>query len=85
MSTALVQLATLVQGKELLQTVAASVVAGVGVTFAFSLGIWGIGEYAELSRDGRHLGAALAAVAASVALTCVAAALVIGIVVMTSK
>ncbi|HET7573839.1 MAG TPA: hypothetical protein VFJ99_01870 [Solirubrobacterales bacterium] len=85
MSAALVQLATLVQWKELLQTVLASVVAGVGVTFAFSVGIWGIGEYSELSREGRPLGAAVAAIAASVALTCVAAALVIGIIVMTSK
>jgi hypothetical protein len=78
-------IATLVQGKELLQTVAASVVAGVGVTFAFSVAIWGIGESSELSRNGRPLGAAVAAVAASVALTCVAAALVGGIIVMTSK
>jgi hypothetical protein len=85
MTMALVHLATLVQGKELLQAVVASVVAGIGVTFVFSVAIWGFGEYSEQSRDGRHLSAALAAIVASIALTTVAAALVIGIVVMTSK
>ena len=35
----------------------ASVVAGVGVTFAFSVAIWGVGRFAELSRDERPLAA----------------------------
>lgn len=78
-------IATLVEGKELLETVVASVVASVGVTFAFSVAIWGAGRFTDLSRDEKPVAAAAAAVVASLALTCVAAALVAGIVVMTSK
>jgi hypothetical protein len=78
-------IATLVQGKDLWQTVAASVIAGVGVTFAFSVAIWGVGQFAEQSRNDRPLVAAFAAIAASLALTAVAAAVIIGIIVMTDK
>lgn len=78
-------IASIVQGKELWQTVAASVVAGVGITFAFSVVIWGVGQFAELSRNDRPLAAAGAAVTAGLALTGVAAAVIIGIVVMTHK
>jgi ABC-type uncharacterized transport system permease subunit len=78
-------IATIVQWKELGQAVAASVIAGVGVTFAFSVGIWGIGQSAELTRNNRPLAAAGAAVVASLALTAVAAAVIIGIIVMTHK
>lgn len=85
MTSGSLQLATLVQWNDLLETVIASIVAGVGVTFVFSLAIWGFGEYSEHTRESRHLGAALAAVAASIALACVAAAVVIGIIVMTRK
>lgn len=77
--------ATLVEGKELLETVAASVIAGVGITFVFSIAIWGVGRFADLSRNERQLAAGAAAVVASLALTCVVAAVVFGIVVMTSK
>ena len=78
-------IATIIQGKELWQTVVASVVAGVGITFAFSVAIWGAGQFVELSRNDRPLAAAGAAIVASTALTVVAAAVIIGIVVMTSK
>lgn len=78
-------LATLVEGKELLETVVASVVAGIGVTFAFSVAIWGVGRFIDLSKDERHLAAGGAAAVATLALACVGAALVFGIVVMTSK
>jgi len=78
-------IATLVEGKDLWQTVVASVVAGIGVTFAFSVAIWGAGQFIELSRNDRPLGAAVAAIVASFALTCVAAAVIGGIVVMTHK
>lgn len=76
---------TIVQTKELLQTVAAAVVAGVGITFAFSVAIWGVGQFAELNRNDRPVAAAAAAAAAGVALACVAAAVIVGIVVMTHK
>jgi hypothetical protein len=76
-------IATIVHTDELLQTVLASVVAGVGVTFAFSVAIWGAGQFTELSRDERPVAATGAALVGVLGLGCVAAALVIGIVVMT--
>jgi predicted permease len=78
-------IATIVHTDELLQTIAASVIAGIGVTFLFSLGIWGAGQFAELSRSERPVAATAAAVVGAVALLCVAAAVVTGIVVMTHK
>jgi predicted permease len=78
-------IATIVHTDELLQTIAASVIAGIGVTFLFSLGIWGAGQFAELSRSERPVAATAAAVVGAVALLCVAAAVATGIVVMTHK
>jgi hypothetical protein len=77
-------IATIVHTDELLQTVAAAVVGGIGVTFAFSVGIWGAGQFAELSRNERPVAATAAALVGAVALLCVAGAIVAGIVVMTS-
>lgn len=77
--------ATIVEGKALLETVLASVVAGVGVTFIFSIAIWGVARFVDLSRGERPMAAAGAAAVAALALTATAAALVVGILVMTSK
>jgi hypothetical protein len=77
--------ATIVQWKDLWQTVVASLVAGVGITFAFSVGIWGSGQFVELSRGERPAAATAAGIVAALAFLCVAAAVVIGIVVMTQK
>jgi hypothetical protein len=78
-------IATIVHTDELLSTVVAASVAGIGVTFLFSLGIWGAGHFTELSRDGRSMLATAAAVVAVLAFVAVTAAVVIGIVVMTHK
>ena len=78
-------IATIVHTDELLHTVAAASVAGIGVTFLFSLGIWGAGQFTELSRDGRSVLATAAAVVGALAFAAVTAAVVIGIVVMTHK
>lgn len=78
-------IATLVHGKEMLETVVASVVASVGVTFAFSMAIWGVGRFADLSRSDRPLAAGAAALVAGLSLACVGAAVVAGIIVMTQK
>jgi hypothetical protein len=78
-------MATIVQGKELLETVVASVVAGVGVTFVFSIAVWGVARFADLSRNERPLAAGAAAVVAGLALAGVLAAVVAGIIVMTKK
>ena len=79
-------IATLVEGKELLETVVASVVAGVGVTFVFSVAIWGVARFADLSREraaarGRRRGAGRQPWPWPSPL----AAVVVGIIVMTSK
>jgi hypothetical protein len=78
-------IATLVEGKELLETVIASVVAGVGVTSIFAVAIWGVGRFADLSRSDRPIAASGAALIAALALAAVVAAVVIGIIVMTRK
>jgi prepilin signal peptidase PulO-like enzyme (type II secretory pathway) len=80
-----VVLATLVEGKELLQTVVAATVAGIGVTFAFSVAIWGFGRSVELGNEDRPLAAGTAAAIGVLALLTVLAAVVFGIVVMTHK
>jgi hypothetical protein len=77
--------ATIVETKELAQTVIASLIAGVGVTAVFSIAIWGGARFADLSRGGRPLAAGAAAALGALALATTLAAVVIGIVVMTSK
>jgi hypothetical protein len=77
--------ATIVEGKQLLETVVASLVASVGVTFAFSVAIWGVARFADLSRNEKPLAAAAVAAVGALAMAGVAAALVAGIIVMTSK
>lgn len=78
-------IATIVQWQDLGQTVVASLVAGVGITFAFSVGIWGSGQFIELSRNERPVAATAAGAVASLGFLCVIAAVVVGIVVMTHK
>jgi hypothetical protein len=77
--------AVVVETKELLETVVASMVAGVGVTFVFSIAIWGVARFAELSRHERPLAAGASAALAALALALTFAAVAFGIVVMTSK
>lgn len=78
-------MAVVVETKELLQTVVASLVAGVGVTVVFSVAIWGVARFADLSRNERPLAAGGAAVLAGLAVLITFAAVVFGIVVMSSK
>ncbi len=77
--------ATIVETKELVETVIASLVAGVGVTAVFSLAIWGGARFVDLSRSGRPLAAGTAAALGVAALVTTFAAVVVGIVAMTSK
>lgn len=77
--------ATIVESKELIETVIASLVAGVGVTTIFSVAIWGGARFVDLSRDGRPVAAGAAAVLGALAIVTTVAAVVVGIVVMTSK
>jgi hypothetical protein len=78
-------LATVVDSRALLETVIASVIAGVGVTIVFSLAILGAALFGDARRDGRAGAAVGAATLAILALAASAAVIVFGIFVMTSK
>jgi cation transporter-like permease len=78
-------MAVVVETKELLQTVIASLIAGVGVTVVFSIAIWGVARFADLSRNERPLAAGAAAALAGLALLVTLAAVAFGIVVMSRK
>jgi len=78
-------MATIVETKDLVETVIASLIAGVGATAIFSVAIWGGVRFVDLSRDGRPVAAAAAVALGVLALTTTLAAVVFGIVVMTSK
>lgn len=78
-------IATLVEGTELLETVLASTVAGIGVTFVFSMGIWGVARSTDLSREERRLASGLAAAVAALSLLGTVAIVVLGVIVMTGK
>jgi hypothetical protein len=77
--------ATIVEGRALIETVIASVVAGLGITVAFSVAIRGAARFADLSREDRTAAAGLALASVGLALAVVVAGVVFGIVVMTDK
>jgi hypothetical protein len=78
-------IATIVETKEMLQTVAASVIAGVGITVVFSFAVYGATRFADLSRNQRPAAATAAVALAAIALAACIAAVVIGVIVMTHK
>jgi lysylphosphatidylglycerol synthetase-like protein (DUF2156 family) len=78
-------LATILETKQLLETVAVALVAGVGVTIVFSIAVYGATRFADLSRDDRPFAATAAIVTALVAFGVCIAVMVVGIVVMIHK
>lgn len=78
----MIVLATIVDGKALLETVIASVVAGVGITVAASTAIFGFATLADARRDGRAAAAAASGLLAFVASLVFTAMIVAGLVVM---
>jgi hypothetical protein len=78
-------LATVVETKELLDTVIASLVAGIGVTAVFAILVFGVTRSSDMVRDDRPLAAAATGGLAVVAFAVVTAAIVLGIVVMVKK
>jgi hypothetical protein len=78
-------LAAIVDTKELWQTVAAAAVAGIGVTLVFSLAILGAARSADATRDGKRAEAVMFGVLATLGLLGTAAAVTIGMIVMTAK
>jgi cation transporter-like permease len=78
-------MAVVVETKQLLETVVVSLVAGIGVTVVFSVAIWGVARFADLSRNDRPLAAGAAATLAGLAALTTLAAVAFGIVIMSSK
>ena len=79
------QLGAIVDGEALLQVVWASLLAGVGVTGVFGIAIVGAARALDMSRAGNPAGAAVYGAIGMLAAAVVVAAIVFGIVVMTTK
>ena len=77
--------AAVVDTGALLKVIAASLVAGVGVTVAFSIALAGAIRFVDLRRDGRPVEAGVLALVAFVGLAVSVAAVAAGILVMTQK
>jgi len=80
-----VTMATIVDTTALLRTVLAALVSGIGVTLIFSVAILGAVHSLDYGREGRSMAAATMGALAALALLAVAAAVTIGIIVMTNK
>jgi hypothetical protein len=78
-------IATVLETKELLDTVIASVVAGVGITAVFAILIFAVARSADMARNERPVLAVAAGGLAVLAFSVVTAAIVLGIIVMTQK
>lgn len=76
------EIATVVHVDELLQTVAASVVAGVGITVIFSVAIWGAARFVDFSGNERRIAAAGAAAVGILAFALTLAVVAVGLLVM---
>jgi hypothetical protein len=69
----------------ILKTAVGALVAGVGVSVAFALAILGATRFAEMRRDERTIEAGAFAALATLGVGVTAAAVVFGLIVMTSK
>jgi hypothetical protein len=78
-------LATLVDTAALAKVIVASLIAGIGITVAFALAILGTTRFTDMRQDARSIEAGAFALVGAVALAACIAAVVFGIVVMTSK
>jgi hypothetical protein len=77
-------LATIVDWSALGQTVLAAFLSGVGVAFTFSLGILGFARFTDPSREPGLFGAIAFGTLAFVGMAATVAAMVFGVIVMTS-
>jgi hypothetical protein len=78
-------LATVVDTSALWQTIVAALVAGVGTTLVFSIAILGVARFSEANREGRGGQAAAFGALAVLGLLATVAAVVVGVIVMTTK
>jgi cation transporter-like permease len=76
-------LGTIVDTEALWQSVAAAVVAGLGVIVAFSVAVLGVARFADFSRDRRPVAATLFGALAVAGLLVTAGAIAVGIIVVT--
>lgn len=79
------QLASVIDFGQLGEIIGISFLAGIGITIATSITIYGSTRYGELYREGRHLTASLYLTLAIIGLALFVAGIVTGIVVMTTK
>ena len=77
--------ATIVDTHALWQTVVGAAAAGLGTTLVFSLAILGAARFTEANRQGRMLEASIFGLLGLLGLAATGAAIVIGVIVMTSK
>lgn len=78
-------LGSVVDWGDVAQVAWASLAAGLGVTFAYSLAIIGATRAVDLRRDGHPAAAAVYAVVMVLGIVATGASIVLGIVVMTAK
>jgi hypothetical protein len=78
-------LATIVDTSALLKTIVASAISGLGVAFIFSFAILGAARFLEYGRSSRPVAAGAFGILSVIALAAAAAAVTIGIIVMTQK
>ena len=78
-------IATIVDTKALWETVVAAFTAGVGTTIVFSIAILGATKFAEANREGHAMHAALYGLLGVLAVLATAGAVVVAVIVMTSK
>jgi hypothetical protein len=78
-------IATIVDTNALWQTIAGAFVAGVGTTIVFSLAILGATRLSEATREGHRLHATFFGALMVLGLLATAGAIVVGIIVMTTK
>jgi hypothetical protein len=78
-------LATIVDTEALWQTIVYALVAAVGVTLIFSIAIRGAARFGDYTRDGRTLAATVSGAVTILGLLATAAAIVVGVIVMSTK
>ena len=78
-------IATIVDTEALWQTVVAAFAAGVGTTIVFSLAILGAARFSEANREGQRAQATVYGALMVLGLLATAAAVVFGVIVMTTK
>lgn len=77
-------MAVIVESAKLLETIVASLVAGIGITVVFSVAIWGAARYVDLSVAERRFAAIAAAALGIAAFALTLGAAGVGIAVMMS-